>query len=224
MRTNEKETHGWAEPSARPLDRSVVVEVAECMLDHGVACDILGCIPTDVECQACGDGFPGVTGNKDAVTTGGAAGRVIDDVVEVFLEDALNIERELAETGHVFWPSGGFAAGVILDGDGHVSCLMGTVVRHNSDPTFVIDLDGPFVNEVVCRSCQRSLADQVRIFSQVVRLFHESVGPIRDCEAFSGEFIRNFRLAVGALSQAVRAYRNSRSDDSAHQASNADPD
>lgn len=189
-------------------DSSVVIEVAEFVLNHGVTSDAVRCLPTDVEGQGGSDGFTSAASKEDSTFGGSGSGRVVSDLIEMLLVEACKVENHLAETGHVLLPTFGYSTGMRRGQDGHIKGCVGAGIYHDGRLTAVLNLDRPVVDQIVSGCSERSLTDRIRIFSQLVRIFYEAVGFVRDIEAFSSGFVCNFSLAVCTLREAVRAYRD----------------
>ena len=120
-------------------------------------------------------------------------------------ELALNVEEDLASKGHAICfsivPSAGvygFARTLHVSKQGKVACLMGAFMGDISSPV-TFDPESPLVLEVLAGDLQRSVADRVRILSQLVCIYSDAIrfGGFRKCPL--GEAVRLLRLAVSEL-------------------------
>lgn len=194
------------------FDGAVVVAVAERFLDDAVSVYPGGCFPCDVEIENGFDGFAFTSGEENSVAAEGSGAGVLSDLVEMLLERAFKVERDLAEVGHVVMCATGYGSVLMLDDDGHLCSNVGAVIPDGSGGTFVVKLDVPVVDEVIrgCREC--SVTDRIRIFGQLVRFFRDAVGFHGSVETFPSGFVSGFGKAIGVLTDAVSAYRDEQAD------------
>ncbi len=108
------------------------------------------------------------------------------------------------------------------DYGGHVDCRACAVIRDSNLPPLGIPLDRPTVHRLVLACAERPLADCVRVFTYLVRVFCEIVGPVRNLDTFSGEIVRAFGESVGVLRGLVRSMRLEQGDNSADNADGGD--
>lgn len=141
--------------------------------------------------------------------------------VELF-EQLLTYERSVE--GHLFeWfqtlpTSVDYRLVFTSDNGGHIECRACAVIRDSNLPPLGIPLDLPTVDGLIAACAESSLADCVRVFTYLVRVFCEIVGPVRDLDTFSGELVRCFAQSVGVLRSLVSAMRLEQRDDGADRA------
>lgn len=119
--------------------------------------------------------------------------------------NALDIEEQLRTVGHSFsfsvvGVSGGygFTRALHLGKQGQVNCIVGAFAGDADDP-IMFDPESPLVLEILAGNAQRSLADRVRILSQLVCLYSDAIrfGGFRNCPL--GDAIRLLRLAISEM-------------------------
>ena len=186
---------------------SVVIAVAERVRDDAIAVYPGWCSPSDVEVKDSGDGFPLLSGDEHIVDDEVISARVTGYLIEMFLKHAADVETNLIKTGHFLAGPVCYGRAFTLDEDGNVKSIMGAAIPNSDGTIVVINLDLPVVDEIVRGCCERSIADRVRVFSQLVRFFREAVGFHGSVETFPSGFVSGFGKAIGLLTDAIRMCR-----------------
>lgn len=186
---------------------SVVIAVAERVRDDAIAVYPGWCSPSDVEVKDSGDGFPLFPSDNHIAADNALYARVTGYLIEMFLKHAADVETNLIKTGHFLTETVCYRTAFTLDEDGNVKSIMGAAIPNSDGTIVVINLDLPFVDEIVRGCCERPIADRVRVFSQLVRFFRDAVGFHSSIEAFPSGFVSGFGKAIGLLTDAIRVYR-----------------
>ena len=118
-----------------------------------------------------------------------------------------SVERDVAAGGYSVKKVSSFGRGIGVDDDGNVQCFVGTGVFDNGN-AFVIDVESEAVVKIFAADVERSLADRVRILSQLVCLSCDAV-------RFLGRGQGLLRYSVRALTDAISAYRDEQANDAA---------
>lgn len=189
------------------FDGSVVVAVAERVRDDAIAVYPGWCSPSDVEVKDSGDGFPLFSSDNYIAADNALYARVTGYLIEMFLKHAADVETNLIKTGHFLTETVRYRTAFTLDEDGNVKSIMGAAIPNSDGTIVVINLDLPFVDEIVRGCCERPIADRVCVFSQFVRFFRDAVGFHGSVEAFPSGFVSGFGKAIGLLTDAIRVCR-----------------
>ncbi len=133
---------------------------------------------------------------------------LISKIINVLLRNAGETEKSLLETGQACRSICRPMQGLILDPEEHIEGVIGTGIFDSSGVETVVDLEMPFVRKLAALCDGLSVIDKIRVFTQLVLVYRETVGYDRDLANYSAEFVGNFRLSVDILREAVRAYRD----------------
>lgn len=157
--------------------------------------------------------YPELTGPDDAYTeisTGNA-----DDpnsAVSIGLFDDLlsyecAVEDDLADRRQTVGMPFGYD--LILESDEHMNvvCREAALITDRKDGLVGIVLGRPVADGLVAAGAERSLADQVRVFTYLVRISCKLVGSRGGVTGFGGDAICFFRMIVGILRRLVRIVR-----------------
>jgi len=178
------------------FNSSVVIAVAERVRDDAIAVYPGWCSPSDMEVK-----------DSHIVDDEVISARVTGHLIEMFLKHAADVETNLIKTGHFLTETVRYGRAFTLDEDGNVKSIMGAAIPDGDGSTAVINLDLPVVDEIVRGCCERSIADRVRVFSQLVRFFRDAVGFHGSVETFPSGFVSGFGKAIGLLTDAIRVCR-----------------
>lgn len=139
---------------------------------------------------------------------------LIDMACGCLLQAFRQVEVQLAESGQVLGFNSPDGVAFALGGGGEVHCVVGTVVCDGSGPdrSLIVELDSPFVDQIISASLQRPTADAVRILGDLVGVFCSKVSPFGSVQAFSGGFVSNFSKTVSALRIVMTRYSNTQAD------------
>ncbi len=197
------------ESDSESLGGSVVIAVAETLLKNTIALNRVGNSPADEHidedfnrlAKRLRHGSPSIGDSFEA--------GVSKDLAEAFIENALIGERDLAEHGNVV--RGPLEHRVVLmrNGDGGITADMGLAVYQKSGPILVVNLEKPIVNELVLASQDCSLADRVRVFSELVFLYYQFIRSAGGVPYVSRNLVGFAREAVGVLAVVTAEYRDS---------------
>lgn len=175
---------------------AVLNDVAQLTAARGLVCDSSNNIESD-GAKAIGDS--GVTNHGCDLTWLGT--RLSSEL----RKNALDLEKQLRARGDfVLMPVMSvqgvdrFARALRLDENGDVVSMVGAVVGDPHRP-ILIDVESPLVVEALARHVDSSLTDRVRVFSQLVGLYCDSIRffGYQDCPL--GDAVRLLRGAVREL-------------------------
>ena len=183
----------------------VVLAVAKAVLQDAAVCAAARGFELDDRDDVCLDGLQPVV--DGAVEVSDARLGLLSGAFDMLLEQALSVERDIAARGYSIKETSSFGRGIGIDDDGNVQCFVGTGVFDNGS-SFVIDVESEAVVKIFAADVERSLADRVRILSQLVCLSCDAV-------RFLGRGEGLLRYSVCALTDAVSAYRDEQADDAA---------
>lgn len=190
------------------LNGPEVIAVAQGLLDYAVAGNLLDGLPADLEADMCGDGLASRAGYEDSASAAGPGARVPSDFFEVLVERARQVEHDLAVGGDSLRIAPAHGSALFYGDDGDVQCIVGAVIEHDAFLSVVIDVNAPFVDEVVLAGGQSPAADLVRALSELVRLACELVGLVGGIDRASRDLVGFARQAVRALAVATADYRH----------------
>ena len=191
----------WMGPEMLP------VFVAQTLLDYVASRHTKWGLPLDVEYDF--SVFPAPENDSLA-----ADSRLIDMACGCLLQAFRQVEVQLAESGQVLGFNSPDGVAFALGDNGKVHCVVGTVVCDGSGPdrSLIVELDSPFVDQIISASLQRPTADAVRILGDLVGVFCGKVSPFGSVQAFSGGFVSNFSKTVSALRIVMAHYSNTQAD------------
>ena len=170
---------------------SVVVAVAERIRDDTIAVYSGWCSPSNVEVKDSGDGFPLFSSDNYIASDEAIFARVTSYLIEMLLKHAADVETNLIKTGHFLTETVRYRTAFTFDEDGNVKNIMGAAIPNSDGTIAVINLNLPFVDEIVRGCCERPIADRVRVFSQLVRFFRDTVDTTRSEERRVGKECRS---------------------------------
>lgn len=196
------------ENDSESLDDSEVIAVAESLLENAIAWDIVDGLPADEDLEGGLDRRARTLSHGDTSIRDGFEAGIAKNLVEVFIENALYIERELIERGNVVRSPLEHRVVFIRDGDGGIKSVMGAAVYQRSCPSIVVDLEEPLVNKLIfaCQDC--SLADRIRMFSELVCLYCQFIRSAGGIRCVSRNLVGFARESVSTLAVVTAEYRN----------------
>lgn len=146
-----------------------------------------------------------------------------DRAFRVLLSRELAFERQLMERGQVTDMPAGYGFAFQADSDGNIECVTDTVVQ-NGEPTLFIPFDAPTVRGLVTACIERPVCDLVRVFSYLVRVECELVGPLSNIVCMRGETIACVRETVSILRMLVGRARLEQGCDAEREADDPEDD
>lgn len=198
---------------------ALVLAAAEGVLEEATAFAASRGIPLKDYAQVEKDRLESIV-DGDVIEDDGDVSWLASRLVEKFRINALGVEAELKAKWNVALfhsdPGSGvyrFTRMLHLSKQGEVTCLVGAVIGDASDPFFV-DPEAPLVFEVFAGDLQCSLADRVRVLSQLVCFYGDAIrfGGFGECPL--GDAIGLLRDAVGALRESYAEEAGGYADDS----------
>lgn len=133
-------------------------------------------------------------------------------VLSEILEHERRVEFQYADCGYQGGMPFRYDLALAMDDDMNVVCVESAIIDDTENGPIGIILSGPMVDGLIRAGLERSLCDQVRVFSYLVRMVCQLIGGVRGLEGFSGDAVRFFRETVRVLRELVRTARLEQSD------------
>lgn len=157
--------------------------------------------------------YPELAGPDDADTeiSAGDVDKIGSSASLAFFDDLLSYERAVEDDLAYRRQTVGvpFGYDLILESDEYMNvvCREAALIADRKSGHVGIVLGRPFVDSLVAAGTQRSLADQVRVFTYLVRISCKLVGSRGGVTGFGGDAVCFFRMIVGILRRLVRIVR-----------------
>lgn len=154
--------------------------------------------------------YPELAGPDDADTeiSAGDVDKIGSSASLAFFDDLLSYERAVEDDLAYRRQTVGvpFGYDLILESDEYMNvvCREAALIADRKSGHVGIVLGRPFVDSLVAAGTQRSLADQVRVFTYLVRISCKLVGSRGGVTGFGGDAVCFFRMIVGILRRLVR--------------------
>lgn len=149
--------------------------------------------------------YPELAGPDDADTeiSAGDVDKIGSSASLAFFDDLLSYERAVEDDLAYRRQTVGvpFGYDLILESDEYMNvvCREAALIADRKSGHVGIVLGRPFVDSLVAAGTQRSLADQVRVFTYLVRISCKLVGSRGGVTGFGGDAVCFFRMIVGIL-------------------------
>lgn len=189
--------------STDPLNPVTAHSVAQDLLDYIGTRDLCGGVPTQPRPEDGGDGLAVTAGHESGSGGEGLPVWLRAHLFEVLRDRAIQVETDLAERRHIYRTGLSYGMATYIDNDGHLASGVSAIIDDNA-ATVILNLEDPAVQDIVLGGAQRPLRDQIRVTSELVRLYRDAVCLLGLPDGLRGNVIRGFRESVAVLGDLVR--------------------